>query len=263
MSSNKNLLTKRNGKITTIKINRPNKRNSLTPTLLNELTELISRLKGDKDLKCLVITGEGNKAFSSGFDINSIGDNDMLRDYDRKDPLNRAMQSVEEFPYPVIAMINGHAFGAGLELAASCDIRTSTRDAKFGMPPAKLGVSYTYSGIRKFINIVGFAKAKELFLIGDTFDSKTAMEIGFLNHTVEREQLEKFTYSIAEKAAKNAPLSMITMKKMINSWKDNQKINNDDDILIREMLKKLQESDDYREGRKAFSENRTPEFKGK
>lgn len=263
MNKSNNIKILKNNHITTIIINRPEKRNSLTPSLLKELTNLLKKIETDDSVKCLVIRGAGEKAFSSGFDISSIGQNDMLRDYDKDDPLVNAMKSIEEFPFPVIAMINGHAFGAGLELAASCDMRICVENAKMGMPPAKLGVVYTYSGIRKFINIVGLSKTKEIFLVGDTIDAIEAKELGLINHVVANSALEKFTYSIAAKITENAPLSLMTMKKMINSWQNNQSVTADDEITIKKMLQKVQESEDYREGRKAFEEKRKPVFKGK
>ncbi len=255
------LIESKNG-ISKIILNRPEKRNSLKPDLLIALKQLIEKLRTDKEIRCLVITGMGEKAFSSGFDINSIGKNDMLRDYDESDPLTNAMKSIEDYPYPVIAMINGHAFGAALELAATCDIRVCVDSAKLGMPPAKLGVTYTYSGIRKFINLIGLGNTKEMFLIGSTIDATKAKEIGFINHIVSKNELESTTMELAQQITKNAPLSMQTMKKMINSWQNNQTLGTKDDKEIKELLKKVQESEDYKEGRAAFEEKRKPIFKG-
>lgn len=243
-------------------LNRPNKRNALTPSLLISLKEVIEEIATNNEIRCLIITGAGEKAFSSGFDINSIGENDMLRDYDENDPLNNAMISIENYPYPVIAMINGHAFGAAMELAASCDIRICVDSAKLGMPPAKLGVTYTYSGIRKFINLIGLGNTKEMFFIGNTIDSKMAKKIGFINYVVSKDELESVTMKLAEQITDNAPLSIQTMKKMINSWQNSQTLSTKDDKDIKGLLKKVQQSEDYKEGKAAFTEKRKPVFKG-
>ncbi|MGH7885832.1 MAG: enoyl-CoA hydratase/isomerase family protein, partial [Thermodesulfobacteriota bacterium] len=235
----------RNG-ICKIIINRPEKRNSLTPSILNALQFQIEKLKKDKGIRCIVITGAGDKAFSSGFDINSIGENDMLRDYDKNDPLINVMKAIEKYPYPVISMINGHAFGAALELAATCDIRICVDTAILGMPPAKLGVVYSYSGIKKFINLIGLGNTKELFLIGKTIDAEKAKNIGFINHLSSKNDLEKTTYDLASQIVENAPLSLRTMKKMINSWQNSHTLNTKDEEEIRTLLKKVQESSDYK-----------------
>jgi enoyl-CoA hydratase/carnithine racemase len=160
-------------------------------------------------------------------------------------------------------MINGHAFGGGLELAVTCDLRISVDNALFGMPPAKLGVIYPYSGIRKFLNLVGIGYTKELFLVGRNINAGRAEKIGLVNYVLPRSELEEFTYKLASEICENAPLSMSTMKEMINAWQRNQSIGPHDEETIKEMILKVQESEDYKEGQKAFGEKRKPKFQGK
>jgi enoyl-CoA hydratase/carnithine racemase len=258
------LITEEKDSICTITLNRPEKRNLLTPNMLLEIDSELKRLKGEGKTRCVVIRGSGDKAFSSGYDISAIGKikDDMMRDYTGGHPLIIASKAIEGFSCPVIAMINGHAFGGGLELALTCDLRITADNALLGMPPAKLGVIYTYTGIRKFLNIIGLGYTKELFLTGRNIDAQRAEKIGLVNYVVPRPELEEFTYKLASEICENAPLSMSTMKQMINAWQGNQSTSRDDEDLIKEMILKVQESEDYKEGQRAFAEKRKPKFQG-
>ena len=255
------LIAEEKGAICTLTFNRPEKRNLLTPAMLLELSEQLDRLRDGKKVRCVVIRGSGEKAFSSGYDINAIGENDMIRHHEGDHPLGRALRTIESFPYPVIAMMNGHAFGAGLEVAVTCDLRTTVDDCLLGMPPAKLGVVYSYSGMRKFANLIGPGYTKELFLVGRPISSERAWEIGLVNFMVPREELEEFTYGIANEIAENAPLSLKTLKEITKTL-EKRTISTEDEKLIRQMTLEVQNSQDYKEGQKAFSEKRKPEFKG-
>ena len=117
MAHEQELIVEEKGAICTLTFNRPEKRNLLTPAMLIELSEQLDRLRDGNKVRCVVIRGSGEKAFSSGYDINAIGENDMIRHHEGDHPLGRALRTIESFPYPVIAMMNGHAFGAGLEVA--------------------------------------------------------------------------------------------------------------------------------------------------
>ncbi len=255
------LIVEEKGAVCTLTFNRPEKRNLLTPAMLLELSEQLDRLRDGKKVRCVVIRGSGEKAFSSGYDINAIGENDMIRHHEGDHPLGRALRTIESFPYPVIAMMNGHAFGAGLEVAVTCDLRTTVDDCLLGMPPAKLGVVYSYSGMRKFANLIGPGYTKELFLVGRPISSERAWEIGLVNFMVPREELEEFTYGIANEIAENAPLSLKTLKEITNAL-EKRTISTEDEKLIRQMTLEVQNSQDYKKGQRAFSEKRKPEFKG-
>jgi len=257
----KELIVEENGAVCTLTFNRPEKRNLLTPGMLLELSTQLERLRDENKVRCVVIRGSGEKAFSSGYDINAIGENDMIKHHEGDHPLGKALRTIESFPYPVIAMMNGHAFGAGLEVAVTCDLRITVDDCLFGMPPAKLGVVYSYSGMKKFLNLIGPGYTKELFLIGRPISSERARETGLVNFMVSREELEKLTYGIADEIAENAPLSLKTLKEITNAL-EKRPISTEDDKSIRQMTLEVQNSQDYKEGQKAFSEKRKPEFKG-
>lgn len=262
MSELKELIVEENGPICTISFNRPEKRNLVTPLMLTELSSELKRLTDEDKVRCVILRGSGDKAFSSGYDIHAIGDNDMIKHHEGDHPLGRALRTVEDFPYPTIAMLNGHAFGAGFEIAVTCDIRIAVDDSLFGMPPAKLGVVYSHSGMKKFVDLIGPGYTKELFLVGRPVSSERAKEIGLVNFMVSREEIEKFTYDMANEISENAPLSLKTLKKITNVL-EKKEIRNEDEKIIRNMTVDVQNSEDYKEGQKAFAEKRKPEFKGK
>jgi len=250
-------------KICIITLNNPEKRNVLTVGMLHEITELLKVLKNKDETRCIVIKGEGGKAFSSGYDISAIKNDDMMREFGNDHPLEECFKAIENFPYPVIAMINGHIFGAGLELAVTCDIRICADYVKLGMPPAKLGVVYSYSGTKKFLNLIGPSNTRELFLTGRAINAERAEKMGLVNHIIPNEHLHHFTTDMAEEIANNAPLSLKTMKQLVNIWQKNQTTNKEDEELIKALFQEVQNSDDYFEGQKAFEEKRNPIFKGK
>ena len=261
MAENKQILVKTEGSICTLTLNRPEKRNSLTLEILRLLTEEFLKLGKTTEIRCVVIRGSGDRAFCSGYDIGAISEEEIA--IENNHPLIEAMEAVKSYPLPVIAMINGHAFGAGLELAATCDLRVCAADAKLAIPPVKLGVTYHYSGIRQFLNLVGPGFTRELFLAGDPVSAERALEKGLVDHVVKRDKLEEFTYGLAEGISKNAPLSMISMKKMINIWEEGGWLSKENEELIRSLFAEVRKSSDSREGKKAFLEKRKPVFKGK
>lgn len=261
MPESKELIVEENGALCTLIFNRPEKRNRLNPDILTELHSELKRLEREEKVRCVVLRGAGDKAFSSGYDISAIGENDMIRHHEGDHPLGMALEAIESFPYPVIAMMNGHAFGAGLEIAVTCDIRISTGGCLFGMPPAKLGVVYSYSGMKKFLDLIGPGYTNELFLIGRPVSSERARDIGLVNFIVGREELEQFAYDMANEISENAPLSLKTLKLITRVLGKNEP-GAEDEILIKKMTLKVQNSQDYKEGQKAFNEKRKPEFKG-
>ncbi|NIP37738.1 MAG: enoyl-CoA hydratase [Candidatus Dadabacteria bacterium] len=263
MSEDNGLIIENRDLVSIITINRPEKRNVVTPSMLGGIRNTLAELEKAGNTRCVVIRGQGNKAFSSGYDINAIGENDMVNNQNGTNPLPMCAKSIEDFPYPVIAMINGHAFGAGLEIAVSCDYRVCSEKAKLGMPPAKLGVLYSYAGIRKFLNLIGAGFTKEMFLIGNPVDAAKAEKIGLVNTVKSSEEIEEYALKLAEEISQNAPLSMKTMKFMINKWQENQNLSDEQENELVNMILEVQNSSDYKEGQKAFSEKRKPVYKGK
>jgi enoyl-CoA hydratase len=260
------LLTERKDRAFWISFNRPERRNALSPLLLYQLAELLMKLKEEDEVRCVVLRGAGDKAFSSGYDIGAIPTNvppEMMEKLRKKNPLETAIESLQEFPYPIIAMVNGMAFGAGCEVAVACDIRIAAESARLGMPPAKLGLIYLPSGIMRFVNVVGMANAKEIFFTGRYFPVARAREMGLVNYVVPDSQLVSFTEEMAQEISGNAPLSLKGMKTIFNTLLKYQKIEPEDMEAVELLVAEAFSSEDLKEGQKAFLEKRKPIFKGK
>ena len=260
------LLTEKRERVSVIAFNRPERRNALSPLLLYQLAELFGQLKQEDEVRCVVLRGAGDKAFSSGYDITAIPTNvspEVMAAMRTKNPLQMALDAVQDFPYPVIAMINGHAFGAGCELAVTCDIRIAVDTARLGMPPAKLGLVYMPAGIMRFINVAGMANAKEIFFTGRYFPASRAKEMGLVHYVLPADQLAPFIEEMAQEISGNAPLSLKGMKTIFNTCLTYQKIEHEDLKLIEGLVAQAFNSEDLKEGQKAFLEKRKPVFKGK
>jgi enoyl-CoA hydratase len=260
------LLTEKREKVFRITFNRPERRNALSPLLLYQLSELLEQLKKEDEVRCIILRGAGDKAFSSGYDIMAIPTDvnpEVMEAMRKKNPVQTALEAIENFPYPVIAMINGVAFGAGLELAVACDIRIAGETTRLGMPPAKLGLIYLPAGLMRFVNVAGLANTKEIFFVGRYFPASRAKEMGLVHYLLPAEQLESFTEEMAQEIAGNAPLSLKGMKSIFNACLQYQKIDPEDMKAIEMLVAQAFNSEDLKEGQKAFMEKRKPVFQGR
>jgi enoyl-CoA hydratase/carnithine racemase len=259
-----NLLIEKRDHVAWLTLCYPEKRNLLTPQMLEDIHSSLTAFSKNDDVRCVVIRGTGDKAFSSGFDIAAIPV-DPGPDSRRKTPdvLIQALHTVKNFPYPTIAMLNGAAFGAGFNLCACCDIRISADDVKMGMTPARLGIAYHPEGIQQFIEAFGIAVTKEIFYTADSFQGEELLVKGLVNHLVPRPDLEDFTRAYAEKITGNAPLSLKGIKEIIAMFERNMTLEkaglDEADRLVRRCF----ESNDLKEGQAAFLEKRVPRFTGK
>ena len=260
------LLTEKKGNVCTLILNRPEKRNSVSLDLLIEIYQTLQELSNDDTIRTIVIRGSGDKAFSSGYDIKSIptkGTPELQERMKTQNPLALASDSVVNYPYPVIAMLNGYAYGAGCELAVCCDIRIGADDISMGMPPAKLGVVYRPKALQRFINVIGLRRTKEIFFTGRFYDAPLLKEIGLVDYMVPRAELESFTYSLADEIAGNAPLSLKGTKRILNLLAGSEKLNDEDLKEAEEIIAQAFNSEDLKEAQTAFFQKRKPTFKGK
>jgi len=258
------LLIEKKGFTAVLTLNSPEKRNVLTPGLLTAVYKNLTAFSKKDDVRCVVITGAGNKAFSSGYDISAIRVA-ASPDTPEKPPdiLLQTLDAIKNFPYPTLAMLNGHAFGAGFNLCACCDIRIAADDIKLGMTPARIGVAYHPAGIQQFIEAFGMARTKEIFFTANTFQGKTLLQKGLVDYMVPRPALEKFTHSYAEKITRNAPLSLKGIKKVITLFEKNMALNQKNLAQADQLMQTCFQSDDLKEGQAAFLEKRSPRFTGK
>ena len=175
-----------------LRLDNPEKRNALDHEVLDALAEVLPTLDRGIEVRCVILTGSG-KMFSAGYDIGQIPAESFERDAEAlvAHPFHAALEALAAHPWPtVLAAINGHCLGGGLELALTCDLRLCAAGAKLGMPPAKLGLIYGHTGLRKFIDTIGVARTKELFLPGRNIDAERAEQIGLVNEVVADERLE-------------------------------------------------------------------------
>jgi len=245
-------------------LNRPDSRNALDHELLDGIAAAMPALDRGIELRCVLITGAG-KAFSAGYDIAAIPSESFERDAEAlvAHPFHAALEAIAAHPWPVIAAINGHALGGGLELTLTCDLRVCARSAKLGMPPAKLGLIYGHTGLQRFIDAIGVPRTKELFLTGRNLDAERAERIGLVHEVVDDDRLDGTAVEWAAEVAANAPLSMRGNKHAIDTLNAFDRLTPEQERELIELRRSCFSSDDFREGIKAFAEKRKPVWKGR
>jgi enoyl-CoA hydratase/carnithine racemase len=242
-------------------ISNPGKRGALDHSILDGFAKTLPGL----DARCLIVTGE-NETFSAGYDIGDLP-GEVLADEAEKlvaHPFTEALDALEDFPYPTLAALNGPAIGGGLELALACDLRMAATTISVGMPPARLGLVYSHTGIRKFIDAIGAPRTRELFLVGRRIDAQTALGWGLVNAVAEPERLGEKALELAQEIASNAPLAQRGNKRVIRAVLEAQgRLDESTERELIELRRACFSSEDFREGVRAFAEKRPPRWRGR
>lgn len=240
-------------------ISHPQKRGALDHAILDSFTTVLP----DLDARCVILTGQGG-SFSAGYDIGELPEEVFADEAERlvAHPFAAAIEAIEDYPYPTVAALNGATIGGGLELALACDLRLASSTIPLAMPPAKLGLVYSHTGIRKFIDTIGAARTRELFLVGRRIDAPTARSWGLVNAVFEPESLEQETLSWAVEIAANAPLAQRGNKRVIRAVLDARvSLSPDVERELIELRRACFSSEDFREGVRAFAQKRPPDWR--
>ena len=250
--------------VATLTLNRPTKRNAMSPDLLTDLSAQLRRLDDNPGIRVLILRGQGMEAFSAGYDIGHLPvreGNEPLPESEGVGLFQRMLERVGAFHAPVVAMIHGFCMGGGLELAATCDIRLAADTGVFCMPPARLGTLYSGAGLLRFVNLIGIANTCEIFYTACRFDAQRAHQMGLVNHVVPAAELQQLTDDTAQQIVRNAPLSVRNTKTSLAHVLRFQDFSQHAETLKR-LRDACMQSDDFQEGRRAFLEKRPPVFRG-
>jgi enoyl-CoA hydratase/carnithine racemase len=247
-------------------ISNPAKRNALDHPILDAISATLGELAaGDSPARCVLVTG-AHGMFSAGYDIGEIPEEEFEERAERlvAHPFTQAIDALEAFPWPTLAALPGHTIGGGLELALACDLRIAQADVKLGMPPAKLGLVYSHTGLRRFIDALGAARTRELFLLGSYVDASAALAWGLVNRVADADRLERDSLELAVELAGNAPLSQRGNKRVIGALlRAEGELPADVEAELIELRRASFASEDLREGMRAFAERRAPRWSGR
>ena len=257
------LITQRAGAVATVLFSNPEKMNAVTFDMWSAVPATLAALDADPAVRVVVIAGDGDKSFISGADISQFeklrGTAQAQAEYNKA--VEKAYLAPMNCSKPVIARIRGICIGGGLGFAAACDLRICADDAVFRMPAARLGLGYSPSGVRRFMNVIGAANTSDIFFTARKFDAQEALRMGFVSRVVPAAQLEQAVAETCEMIAENAPLTVAAAKFAVQqALRDAAER---DMATAVKMVQTCFASADHQEGRKAFMEKRKPSFTGR
>jgi len=257
------ILVQHEGAIATVVFNRPRMRNAISLAMWTEIARVTEGLAKDESVRAIVYRGAGTKAFASGADISEFQDN--RRDTETALHYNTqtaaAYGGVRDCPKPTVAMIHGYCMGGAVALALACDLRFAAEGAKFGIPAAKLNIIYPPDSVGQLVDLVGPAYAKDILYSARTVDDREAVAMGLVQRLLPAQELERYTYEYLRRVADNAPLSVRGTKLTVQSWLAG--LNEERRQRLADLALEAFESEDYKEGTRAFLEKRAPRFQGR
>jgi enoyl-CoA hydratase/carnithine racemase len=256
-------LSRKEGRVGTLVFNNPARHNAVSLEMWEAASRILAGFADDPEVRVVVLTGAGGKAFVSGADISKFESERSSKEaIDRYNvAVDEANTAIYEFPKPTIAMIRGYCIGGGCGVAIDCDLRIAAADSVYAIPAGRLGLGYRYDGIRRLIDLVGPSFASEIFFTARKFDAREAVAMGLINRLVPVAELESYTRNYAAMIADNAPLTLAAVKRsVLERFKDPAER---DLARCQAMVDACFASADYEEGRTAFMEKRRPVFKGR
>jgi enoyl-CoA hydratase/carnithine racemase len=264
LAGGKLLLDRPADAVARLRIANPERRNALDHEILAAIAATLPRLDEGIATRCVLITGTP-PLFSAGYGIAEFTEAAFEREAEAlvAHPFQAAMEAIVAHPWPTVAAINGLCLGGGLELAVSCDLRIAAAGAKLGMPPAKLGLVYGHTGLRRFLETIGLPRTREMFFTGRNADAAWAERIGLVNKVVEDERVDEAGVALAAEIAAGAPLSTRGNKRVIDVLAANPVLSPAQEEELIELRRACFGSADFREGVRAFAEKRRPSWTGK
>ncbi len=255
-----NITKELNDGVLTLTISRPECLNALNTETINELREIMNEVYDDKEVKGVILTGEGEKAFVAGADIKEIAALNELNARKFAENGQEAFSLIENSEKPVIAAVNGFALGGGCELAMSCHIRIATENAKFGQPEVNLGIIPGYGGTQRLTQLIGKGKAMELMMTADMVGAEEAKSLGLVNHVVaDKSELMFLADSIIRKIITKAPLAIGMIVNCVNAYFSDEESGYQTEA---NSFAHCVNTEDFKEGTAAFLEKRPADFKG-
>ena len=262
MTQTDKMLSRKEGRVGYMIFNNPERRNAVSLDMWDAASRIMEDFAKDDDIRAVVITGAGGKAFVSGADISRFESERSNEEAQARynATVAAANERIYDFPKPTIAMIRGYCLGGGLGLAVCCDLRIASDNSRFGIPAAKLGVGYGFPGIKRLSDLVGPSFTKEIFYTARQFDAAEALTMGLINRMLPDDALEAYVKDYTDTIAANAPLTVNAVKFIANQ----AVVDEDKRDLVRctELVNRCFASKDYIEGRRAFMEKRKPAFTG-
>jgi len=256
------VLVRSSGGVAHLSLSRPEARNALTPGLIDRALAALGEVGRDAGTRVVVVSGAGG-AFCAGYDVTFLGSPGTADAGIERDRVEALCSAVRALRQPTIAMVDGVATGGGCDLAVACDLRFASERARFGMPPARLGILSSREGMERLAALVGLAVAKELLFSGELLDASRALAVGLVNRLHPAEALAEETQLFAEAIAANAPLSVAATKLVLDLVAGGGSLDADAEEAIEEAQLRVWSSADASEGPKAFRERRPPRFRGR